>query len=214
MAGGKQSNGHHAAAVGGSGGGASAAGDGSDGGFHYEWMGPPGAAVILLTLPVVVYFLYFACTSAVCLSLQPSSPDFLRVDDPLRDGLLPLLRSLVSVRAVLLYMGWLLLHFALYLVVPGSVVRGCPLDAQGHCLLYPLNGLACAAVSSAVALLLVLTGIIPVSTSAAASLTRAAARHCRPHCGEGSVLPLSAALTAAPLPSPAACCASVDGGVR
>ena len=133
------------------------------GAFHYEWMGPPGAAAIMLLLPLVVYALHFACTSDVCLSLQPGSPDFLRLDHPLHLGLLPLLSSLFSLRASLLYLGWLALHFGLYLCVPGPVVRGGPLDERGNSLAYPLNGLACAAISCAVALALVLTGAIPVS---------------------------------------------------
>lgn len=45
----------------------------------YEFMGPPGAAVIMLTLPLVVYGLYFGCNRTACPALNPSSADFLSV---------------------------------------------------------------------------------------------------------------------------------------
>ena len=110
---------------------------------QYEWMGPPGALFIMLSLPLTIYFLYFACTPSSCLSLSPSSPDFLRLTNPLTayGGWRGLLSSLFSVRATVVYVGWLLLHFVLYLVVPGKVVQGAPFDEHGRRLDYPLNGL-------------------------------------------------------------------------
>ena len=35
---------------------------------HYEWMGPPGALFIMLSLPLVIYALYFLCERQHCLS--------------------------------------------------------------------------------------------------------------------------------------------------
>ena len=45
-----------------------------------------------------------------------------------------------SWRAFAVYVCWLLLHFVLYLLVPGSRVRGVPLDKQGNRLDYSTNG--------------------------------------------------------------------------
>ena len=131
--------------------------------FPYEWMGPPGALVIMLALPVVVYGLHFACNAAHCLSLDPLSPDFLRLDAPFTAGLRPFLASLFSVRATVVYLLWLALHFVLYLVVPASVVQGSPLDEEGHRLSYPLNGLSSSLISVAVVVALVWMGLLPVS---------------------------------------------------
>ena len=131
--------------------------------FPYEWMGPPGAALIMLALPVVVYLLHFQCTPTSCLSLDPKSPDFLRVENPFSQGLYPLLSSLFSVRATCVYLGWLMLHVFLYLALPAKVVQGGPLDKEGNRLSYPLNGLSSAIVSSLVVLALVWMGVIPVS---------------------------------------------------
>ncbi len=53
---------------------------------------------------------------------------------------LPTLSRLWSWRAFSVYVGWLLLHFALYAVVPGRQAVGVPLDRHGSRLRYPLNG--------------------------------------------------------------------------
>ena len=53
---------------------------------------------------------------------------------------LPQLARLWSWRAFAVYCGWLLLHFVLYLVVPGGSVHGVTLDKHGNRLLYPTNG--------------------------------------------------------------------------
>ena len=52
---------------------------------------------------------------------------------------LPLSR-LWSWTAFAVYVGWLLLHFVLYLIVPGSRVSGVALDKRGNRLHYPING--------------------------------------------------------------------------
>jgi delta14-sterol reductase len=57
---------------------------------------------------------------------------------------------LLSLHAVLLYLGWFALHVALYFILPGEVVDGVALDSKGTKLKYPLNGLAAMAVSVAV----------------------------------------------------------------
>ena len=131
--------------------------------FPYEWLGPPGAAVLMASLPLTVYFLYYQCTATSCLSLDPKSPDFLHVQNPFSEGLYPLLSSLFSIRATCIYLGWLGLHFLLYLTLPATVVQGVPLDKEGHRLSYPLNGLASAVVSILVVIALVWLGVIPVS---------------------------------------------------
>lgn len=57
------------------------------------------------------------------------------------DLLSPLVSSRVwSLRAFVVYVGWLLLHFVLYLTVPASEVAGVTLDKQGNRLTYPTNG--------------------------------------------------------------------------
>ena len=40
----------------------------------------------------------------------------------------------------MVYVGWLLLHCVLYVLVPGGEVQGVPLDRHGNRLTYPTNG--------------------------------------------------------------------------
>jgi hypothetical protein len=44
---------------------------------HYEWMGPPGALMIMVSLPIIVYALYFACNETGCITLTRGGSDFL-----------------------------------------------------------------------------------------------------------------------------------------
>jgi hypothetical protein len=73
------------------------------------------------------------------------------------------LSDLFSVRASIIYVSWLLLHYVLYLILPARIVQGTVINAKGDRLDYPLNGLSSMFVSMAILLFLVLIGVLPAT---------------------------------------------------
>lgn len=99
-----------------------------------EFGGPIGAYATMLSLPGVIYFLYYAC-----------GKDFVVPGADLRklvDMKLPALGALVSPRAMGITAGWFGFQVLLERVLPGKVVEGVDLAAAGGSgrLVYRMNG--------------------------------------------------------------------------
>jgi protein-S-isoprenylcysteine O-methyltransferase Ste14 len=132
---------------------------------HDGFGGPIGAFVIMHFLPVFIYTLYFVCNADQVVSLNPLSPKFLKFTvNPLAGGFAAFFERAFSLKITLIFAGWVLLHWLLYLVVPGPVVEGTPLkNAQGTRLLYRLNATRCGVTALAIVLALVYIGVLPAT---------------------------------------------------
>jgi len=97
--------------------------------FHYEFGGPIGAFFTMLSLPVVVYGLYFGCNGTYCANLE-NWQNF-----PIPSTL----SELWDTEAFFVTIGWIGLHVALERFLPGEVAEGVKLK-DGSRLKYPLNG--------------------------------------------------------------------------
>lgn len=97
---------------------------------HFEFFGPYiGPLGIIFGLPLVCYFLFYACNSEGCLQLAPFSiPGF------------PPTQKFFSWQACTVFLGWMSFQAALHLLLPGKNVKGTHL-ANGLQLDYKLNGL-------------------------------------------------------------------------
>lgn len=98
--------------------------------FHYEFGGPIGAFFTMVSLPVVVYGLYFACNGDYCVNFT-NYENF-----PIPQSLC----SLWNTNAFLVTCAWIGLHVVLERFLPGDVAEGVPLKHDGSRLKYPLNG--------------------------------------------------------------------------
>lgn len=103
----------------------------------YEFGGPVGALATMLSLPIVVYFLYWTCTEQYCGLLPPS------------------FGFPWSWSALLVFNGWMLFQAALLLILPGKQAPGQPLPAPHGTLYYPINGFS----AFVVTILLVALGV-------------------------------------------------------
>ena len=101
---------------------------------QYEFGGPVGSAFVMVSLPLVVYGLYFACNADYCLSDGASLANALtHISASLRTT------TLWSWEAAAAVAGWFALQAMLYLQLPGPMVHGVPLK-DGNRLAYPMNG--------------------------------------------------------------------------
>ena len=101
---------------------------------QYEFGGPVGSAFVMVSLPLVVYGLYFACNADYCLSDGASLANALtHISASLRTT------TLWSWEAAAAVAGWFALQAMLYLQLPGPMVHGVPLK-DGKQLAYPMNG--------------------------------------------------------------------------
>lgn len=96
---------------------------------EYEFFGPHGPALLVLTLPSVVYSLYFYCNSEGCLQLYPE----FKVPGFPKDA------QLFTTEAMLVFLGWFFGLVALHLVLPGKRAQGVVLP-NGKRLTYKFNG--------------------------------------------------------------------------
>lgn len=99
-------------------------------------------AMTIISLPLVVLGLYSVCNVSHCISFNPSSANFLSYSN-LFNGKY----EFFNAKATLLYLGWFTLQVILHLTLPGKVVKGVPLDTEGHRLEYRMNGLSAMIVS-------------------------------------------------------------------
>ena len=84
--------------------------------FSYEFGGPIGALGITISLPLVIYMLYFGCASPK--SCVSSVPDAIRLPTLLMDGLSDGLSNISDVKlwsweVTAIVFGWTALHFVL-----------------------------------------------------------------------------------------------------
>eukprot|EP01135_Chromosphaera_perkinsii_P002194 Nk52_evm2s219 gene=Nk52_evmTU2s219 len=123
---------------------------------HYEFGGPFGVILIVFGLPVVTYMLFFMCNGAGCLSMYPVLENgegswkvlldsdlrktfkTLHVDAPM--STLPSWEQIFSFDACVVYVAWWVLQALFYMLLPGAVVKGVPLE-DGTRLDYYMNGL-------------------------------------------------------------------------
>jgi len=97
---------------------------------EYEFGGPAGATAVMIFLPLVILGLYAACGRDGCVTSPASALD---VFSSLSLG------PLWDWTAASVVVGWTLLHFALYVLLPGPRVEGVVLR-DGSRLKYPING--------------------------------------------------------------------------
>mmetsp|Transcript_14301 Transcript_14301/g.28992 ORF Transcript_14301/g.28992 Transcript_14301/m.28992 type:complete len:456 (-) Transcript_14301:156-1523(-) len=102
--------------------------------FEYEFGGPLGAAFVMLSLPLVVYGLFFACNAKFCIR-----------DGETAAAALQQVRSSIAAatfwswEAAAAVLGWFVLQALLFLQLPGPMVPGAVLQ-DGSRLTYPMNG--------------------------------------------------------------------------
>ena len=100
---------------------------------EYEFFGPPGAAFIVISLPLVVYALYYLASPDGRLLVSLSPPRIA----------LPELQfswsSLFEIQAFAVIVGWFVFQVFLERVLPGKVVEGVVLS-NGKRLKYTMNG--------------------------------------------------------------------------
>jgi len=100
---------------------------------EYEFGGPIGALGTVLSLPIVIYALFFLCNDhGDCLSVYPlhipSLPDFSQVE-------------FWNTDAFLVTLGWFSWLIVLSFILPGAYVQGVKLET-GERLTYKINGFA------------------------------------------------------------------------
>jgi len=95
----------------------------------YEFFGPHGTALLVLSMPLVVLSLPFACNERGCMQLFPRFwiPGF-------EPG-----KPLYTHQAMAAVTGWFALVLALHLLLPGQHAKGVVLP-DGSRLSYKLNG--------------------------------------------------------------------------
>ncbi|XP_038047003.1 delta(14)-sterol reductase TM7SF2-like isoform X1 [Patiria miniata] len=102
---------------------------------HYEFGGPVGALFIMISLPVFIYYLYFACDKNSCavtlLPLLPGSWD-----------------EIFDLQVFMIFLGWVAFQAVLYMLPIGKKVKGLPLRT-GRRLQYRMNGLLAFVISVA-----------------------------------------------------------------
>ena len=76
---------------------------------NFEFGGPSGAVSTVITLPIMIFALYSAC-----------SPETCSIQDVLKTKIPPL-TTLFSLKATAVVLGWLLFHIALYFLPLGRV---------------------------------------------------------------------------------------------
>jgi len=99
--------------------------------IEYEFGGPFGALSTMVSLPIVIYFLYFLCTgSDNCFSIFPfdfpSFPDFSNIE-------------FWNTNAFLSCILWIVWLIVLQFILPGKIVKGVKLE-DGTQLEYKING--------------------------------------------------------------------------
>lgn len=110
------------------------------------------ALATMIAIPLVAYFLYFSVAFNDGRLLPDADADWQAF-----------LRSVVpTVDAVLVYLGWLVLQAGLFILLPGRVVEGLPLE-DGSRLRYKLNGLLAMLVTLAILGLLQGSGLFSLS---------------------------------------------------
>ncbi|XP_071784802.1 delta(14)-sterol reductase TM7SF2-like [Asterias amurensis] len=93
---------------------------------NYEFGGPIGAFLVMASLPVVVYYLYFACSKESCgITYKPA--------------LSTRLEDYFDWEVNLILLGWIAFQAALYMVPVGKIAKGLPLR-NGRRLQYRMNG--------------------------------------------------------------------------
>ena len=103
--------------------------------FEFEFGGIPGAAGIIIVLPLVIFLLFFGCDATFCVQFGsiPSLPKVVAA------GFTSGGTSLWSWTAAAVVTAWMLLHFLLYLLLPGPVAEGVQLP-NGTRLKYKITG--------------------------------------------------------------------------
>jgi hypothetical protein len=110
------------------------------------------ALATMIAIPLVAYFLYFSVAFNDGALLPGPDADWQAFS-----------RSVVpTVEAALVYLAWLILQAALFIVLPGRVVDGLPLEG-GARLRYKLNGRLAILVSLAIVGLGHVSGVFPLS---------------------------------------------------
>ena len=105
--------------------------------FDFEFGGPLGVAGVMAGLPMVMIALFYVCGRDICVHSTESASQLLeRLSHDFIEGQGPLLWSWHAVAVV---SGWVVVHFALYVYLPGPVAPGVVLN-DGKRLLYRLNG--------------------------------------------------------------------------
>ena len=99
--------------------------------MEYEFGGPIGALGTVLSLPVVIYALYFLCNcTGECLSLYPLNipklPEYTEVE-------------WWNSSAFFITLAWIVWLVVLYYIIPGPTVQGVKLET-GERLSYKMNG--------------------------------------------------------------------------
>ena len=105
--------------------------------FHYEFGGPAGALSTMISLPIVVYGLYYlcrgSCTQESGFCLSQSNYESISAQLPRS------LEELWDLKALWVALSWIGFHAVLERALPGPRVPGTELST-GERLLYPLNG--------------------------------------------------------------------------
>ena len=112
--------------------------------YQYEFGGMPGNLALIILLPLIVYYMYFCVAFNDGLLIPHSGTklsDFMEAIRP-------------TWTATLIWLVWFIWQAVLYVIIPGKVVEGVPLD-DGTRLKYKMNGLAAMIITFAVLALLV-----------------------------------------------------------
>ncbi|GLB40308.1 putative ERG4 ERG24 ergosterol biosynthesis protein [Lyophyllum shimeji] len=104
----------------------------------YEFLGPPGALFVTLTVPIVIYALYFGCSEA-----NGCRPDLSTIPDQVVASVTNpnWWKSLWDTEAFLMYLAWYAFCVVAWAVLPGDRVEGTTLRT-GEKKTYKINGFA------------------------------------------------------------------------
>jgi delta24(24(1))-sterol reductase len=130
---------------------------------HYEFGGPGGALALIVFSHILVYYLWIAVTYYGGAAIHPAGvgdivPFLGRMWEHIRTGAAP------TAATVAFYAGFVGLQGVLAVAMPGVVVKGLPLPSQGgERLEYRCNGVAAWYVTLALAAVLHVTRILPLT---------------------------------------------------
>ena len=132
-----------------------------------EFGGPIGAGFMPYLLPGLLYFLYFSCNDDQVVGLLcPWDDNFLLYKkNPFANGFISFLVSIFDFRVFCIYSCWVFAQWALYLIVPGPIINGTPLNPPHRDvkLPYRINAARCNFISVVGAVILSYFNIISPS---------------------------------------------------
>ena len=81
---------------------------------HFEFGGPFGVVFVMLSLPVVIYGLYFICNEQYCFPSLSFSTMMTRIQET----------KWVSSTSIYIYVCWMSWHVLLAIFLPGETAQG------------------------------------------------------------------------------------------